>query len=102
MVLRRGVPVGCRFTITRVGAPAHHIEQPKAAALVTAELDADRPIGIAGRDRWFESTLLQRRVRRTSVHIRYAFCNVENVPAPAGRAGISELPTALGRGGGRI
>src|SRR5436190_24366720 len=64
MVLRRGVPVGCRFAITRVGAPAHHIEQPKAAALVTAELDADRPTGIAGRDRWFESTLLQRRVRR--------------------------------------
>jgi hypothetical protein len=30
----------------RVGAPAHHIEDPVAAFPVAAELDADRPIRV--------------------------------------------------------
>jgi hypothetical protein len=32
--------------IARVGPPAHHVQQPEAAALVAAELDADGPIGV--------------------------------------------------------
>ena len=32
--------------ITRIGPRTHHIEQPVAAVLVAAELDADRPIGM--------------------------------------------------------
>src|SRR5215831_12297213 len=34
------------FDIARVGAPAHHVQQPIAAAPVAAELDTDRPIGV--------------------------------------------------------
>jgi hypothetical protein len=44
-VLRRGIeqqPVD----VARVGTPAHHIEQPIAAVLIAAELDADSPIGV--------------------------------------------------------
>jgi hypothetical protein len=44
-VLRRGIqqqPVD----VARVGPPAHHIEQPIAAVLIAAELDADSPIGV--------------------------------------------------------
>src|SRR5690242_16156626 len=32
--------------ITRIGPPTHHIEQPIAAVPITAELDANRPIGV--------------------------------------------------------
>src|SRR5262249_32402942 len=32
--------------ISRVGPPAHHIEQPISAVLIAAELDADGPIGV--------------------------------------------------------
>src|SRR6266403_502640 len=32
--------------VARVGPPAHHIQQPVAAVLIAAELDADRPIGV--------------------------------------------------------
>src|SRR5690242_4052322 len=32
--------------VARVGAPAHHIENPIAAFPVAAELDADRPIRV--------------------------------------------------------
>jgi hypothetical protein len=32
--------------VAQVGALAHHVQQPKAAASVAAELDANRPIGV--------------------------------------------------------
>jgi hypothetical protein len=44
-VLRGGIEQQS-FDITRVDPPAHHIQQPKTAVLVAAELDADRPIGV--------------------------------------------------------
>src|ERR1700726_3885835 len=44
-VLRGGIEQQS-VDIARVGPPAHHIQQPIAAALIEAELDADRPIGV--------------------------------------------------------
>src|SRR6267378_3902736 len=44
-VLRGGIEQQS-VDIARVGPPAHHIQQPVAAALIAAELDADRPIGV--------------------------------------------------------
>src|SRR5205085_8249295 len=44
-VLRGGIEQQS-VDIARVGPPAHHIQEPVAAALVAAELDADRPIGV--------------------------------------------------------
>src|SRR5947207_11744651 len=35
-----------RSTSPGLGPPAHHIQEPVATALVAAELDADRPIGV--------------------------------------------------------
>jgi len=32
--------------IARIGAPAHHVQQPIAAVPVAAEFDGDRPIGV--------------------------------------------------------
>jgi hypothetical protein len=34
------------FDVAGVRPPANHIQQPKAAVPVAAELDADRPIGV--------------------------------------------------------
>ena len=35
-----------RIDVARVGSRADHIQQPVAAVLVAAELDADRPVGV--------------------------------------------------------
>jgi len=44
-VLRRGVDQQS-LDIARVGAPAHHVQQPIAPISIAAEFDADRPIGV--------------------------------------------------------
>src|SRR5205807_5563841 len=44
-VLRGGIEQQS-VDIARVGPPANHIQEPVAAILIAAELDADRPIGV--------------------------------------------------------
>src|SRR5712671_7325444 len=44
-VLRGGIEQQS-VDVARVGPPAHHIQEPEAAVLIAAELDADGPIGV--------------------------------------------------------
>src|SRR5580692_4077823 len=44
-IQHRGIEQEC-VDVARVGSRADHIQQPVAALLVAAELDADRPVGV--------------------------------------------------------
>src|SRR6516162_4530508 len=44
-VLRGGIEQQS-FDVARIGAPAHHVQEPVAATSIAAKFDADRPIGV--------------------------------------------------------